>query len=297
MTKHHRHYSHHKKEAPPVKLQLISVFLLLIIALATYASAKGDLFTKTTYVYPPSVRNLNEDIRPSNTYPLPTQSPTPHTSSTSATSIVIHKPIRNISHTNFEEISHGDTTKKQVIFTFDAGSGHKSAEGILAALAKHHVKGTFFFTGKWVEANPDLARRIVNGNNEVFNHSYSHPYFTELTPTQINIELEKMDNLLASTTGARTKPYFRPPYGDRDQMVLDAAREAGYQSVYWSVDSLDWRTGETPESVRDRVLPNIHSGAIVLMHVGDTPTGDVLDEILTTIEERGYKIVSLTEGL
>jgi len=33
------------------------------------------------------------------------------------------------------------------------------------------------------------------------------------------------------------------------------------------------------------------------MHIGDTITGSILDDVFTNIEARGYRIVSLTEGI
>ncbi len=311
MSQHHNKKRKKKSShSSNTKLQLLAVVGLLILAAGTYSGAKQGALISEHMTYVPPGETMRESIGSPITSASSTISnipdlstiPTSTTKSESPTLISpspkpTKTPVAIIPHNNLEEIRHGDTSKKQVIFTFDAGAGHRSAEGILAALAKHHVKGTFFFTGKWVEENPELAKRIVDLGYEVYNHSYSHPYFTELTAAEITLQLEMMDDLLASTTGARTKPYFRPPYGDRNSMVLEAASNAGYQSIYWDVDSLDWRTGETTESVKNRVLSNIHDGALVLMHVGDTPTGDVLGEIFTTIEERGYKIVSLTEGL
>jgi peptidoglycan/xylan/chitin deacetylase (PgdA/CDA1 family) len=195
------------------------------------------------------------------------------------------------------EISRIATSTKLAVFTFDGGSGDGSTREILTALAAHKIKGTFFFVGRWIEENPELTKQIIAEGHEIFNHSYSHPYFTQLTAEDIAKELKEMDDLLYSTVGLRTKPYYRPPYGDRNDAVNRAAAAAGYQSIYWSVDSLDWRDGETPESVKNRVFTYMHPGAIVLMHVGNPVTGQVIDEIFTTLENDGYKLVSLTEAL
>ena len=99
--------------------------------------------------------------------------------------------------------------------------------------------------------------------------------------------------------GFSSRPYFRAPYGARDLQVLKVAANNGYQSVYWSVDALDWKEtqGETANQVKARILSSVAPGVIYLMHVGDTITGTILDEVFTTIESRGYKIVSLTQGL
>lgn len=198
-----------------------------------------------------------------------------------------------------KEITHGDTSKKQVIFTFDGGEGTQSVSKILNVLKKHHVRGTFFLTGKWILRNSDLVKRIISEGHEIFNHSYDHPHFTEISNEQIVSELVNMDLAFESIAGTSTKPYFRPPYGDRDLRILKSAAHAGYRSVMWTVDAGDWMESEgyTEDQVRERIFSHLESGTIILMHVGDTITGSILDDVFTTIENQGYKIVSLTQGM
>lgn len=195
------------------------------------------------------------------------------------------------------EISRGDTSKKQVIFTFDAGSGIQSADAILNVLKDHGVRGTFSLTGKWAEQNPTFTKRIASEGHEIINHTYSHPYLTQVSNVTIQTELQKTENVIKELTGKSTKPYFRPPYGNRNANVLKVAGEEGYQSIYWTVDALDWQVGATASSVKQRIYDNLSSGAIVLMHVGDEITGQVLDEVFTEIKNQGYTITSLSGGL
>ncbi len=197
------------------------------------------------------------------------------------------------------EIRHGDRSKKQVIFTFDGGAGIQSADAILAILAKHHVKGTFFLTGKMVLGHPDLVRRIAAAGHEIFNHTYDHKDLTKLTDAEIKRELLDMDSALEKTVGSSTRPYFRTPYSAVNAKVLSAAGAIGYRSVEYTLDALDWREGqgETAAQVQKRVLSHVAPGVIYLMHLGDNITGEILDKLFSDIEARGYKIVSLTQGL
>ncbi len=203
-----------------------------------------------------------------------------------------------------KEIVRGDTSKKQVIFTFDGGSTAQSGEAILAALEKHHVRGTFFLTGKFVNANPALVREMAIEGNEIFNHTFDHAHLPQVSDGHIAWELNALDqavkDALASTTpNHSTRPYFRAPYGDRDARVLAAAAANGYRSVYWTVDADDWEesTGMSASETEDKILSNLAPGNIYLMHVGDNITGSILDDVFTKIEAQGYKIVSLTQGL
>jgi delta-lactam-biosynthetic de-N-acetylase len=196
-----------------------------------------------------------------------------------------------------DEISRGNPAKKQIIFTFDAGSGINSAQKILDVARQHNLKVTFFSTGKFAEKNPDLIKQISAEGHEIFNHTYSHPHLTQITDTQIKEELDKTEQIVSDLTGQTTKPYFRPPYGDRNAHVIEVTEQNGYQSVYWTLDALDWMADRTEGQVKERIYANLKNGAIILMHIGDNITGNILDEVFTYIEDQGYKIVGLTEGL
>jgi peptidoglycan/xylan/chitin deacetylase (PgdA/CDA1 family) len=197
------------------------------------------------------------------------------------------------------EIAWGNRDKKQVIFTFDGGSGIQSAQAILDTLAKHKVKGTLFLTGSWVSKNPDLTKQIAKKGYEIYNHTYNHPYLTQIPDAQIISELKAADDLVFNLTGKHTKPYFRPPYGARNDHVREVAAKEGYQSVYWTIDALDWKesSGTTADQVKARIMENLKPGTIYLMHIGDNITGQILDEVFQQIKGQGYSIVSLSQGI
>lgn len=195
------------------------------------------------------------------------------------------------------EISRGNPNKKQVIFTFDCGAGTNSADKILETAQKHNLQLTFFMTGKFAEKHPDLVKKFAAAGHEIFNHTYSHPHLTQITDEEIKQELSKTDEIISNLTGITTKPFFRAPYGDRSQKVFDIAKEAGFHSVYWTIDALDWMPDKTAEQVKQQIYSKISPGAIILMHIGDDITGQILDEVFTKLEKQEYKIVSLKEGL
>lgn len=208
-------------------------------------------------------------------------------------------PSRSISS---KEITKGDTSKNQVIFTFDGGSEDISAKQVLKILQKHKVKGTFFLNGKFIEKFPETTRGIFMNGNEIFNHTYDHKSLIKLTDEEIKEEFSKTERILKETlVGFDIYPssYFRAPYGERDSRVITTAYANGYQSVFWTVDAKDWRESEgvTANDVKNIILSKLAPGNIYLMHLGDTITGSVLDDVFTEIESRGYKIVSLTEGI
>lgn len=263
-------------------LILVIVVLLLSLYLLTHESTTilkysppkvpvdiTKIFPQLTESTPPSVVPEKEEEQTSEPIPLP------------------------------NEINRGDSSKKQVIFTFDAGAGNQSLNVILTTLKNHNLTGTFFITGKWAEQNPKLVKQISDNGNEIFNHTYDHPDLVKTDDSLIIKELQDTEDIIEQLTGKTTKPYFRPPYGSRNTHVRQLAWDQGYRCVYWTVDALDWKetSGITKEEVKQRIYNNVTPGAIYLMHVGDNITGEILDEVFTYIEGKGYKIVPLSQGL
>jgi peptidoglycan/xylan/chitin deacetylase (PgdA/CDA1 family) len=192
-----------------------------------------------------------------------------------------------------EEIARGPMTSKKIALTFDAGVSSESTSQILDTLKDKGIKATFFLTGKWVEDNPELAKTIASQGNTFGNHTYSHPDLTQEKEADIRYQLSSTEGLIKSATGMSTKPIFRPPYGARDARVLRIAADEGYRSIYWTVDSLDWKTDMKPEQVKNRVLAGLGNGAIVLMHCGSPQTAQILPELIEDIKSRGYTIVDI----
>ena len=183
-----------------------------------------------------------------------------------------------------------------MILTFDAGAGKQSLDSILETLREYNIKASFFVTGQWVEKFPDGLRSIANAGHAIYNHTYSHPHFATLSDDDIKNELEKTDTLIKSIVGFDSKPYFRAPYGERNQRVLAVAASLGYRHAYWTIDAWDWKEGITAGEVKSRILQNVKPGTIYLMHVGDDISGAILPEIIQSIKKQGYEIVPLNQG-
>lgn len=205
------------------------------------------------------------------------------------------------------EIWRGVRGKKQIALTFDAGGTKEALDVLLKNLQEKDAAATFFATGEWANKYQDSIKLIHDAGYRVFNHSWSHPEFTKISDEAIREQLTRADAAIEKVTGVGTKPYFRPPFGDRDRRVLRTAAEAGYQSIYWTHDSLD-SVGDKKSAtfVADRVLnPPKHranpdaflDGAIVLMHVGETGTAEAVPEIIDTLRQRGFTLVTVEEIL
>lgn len=197
------------------------------------------------------------------------------------------------------EVARGHPGRR-VALTLDAGASAEPVADILNTLRQYDVHITFFLTGKWAEENPDIVRRIAAEGHEIGNHTYSHPYMTELTEEAIIEEVQRTEQIIRELAGQTTRPLFRPPYGDRNQALLDTLGREGYISIYWTVDSLD-SVGDpkTADFLLQRVThpPVELDGAIILMHVGNRTTADALPAILEWYRREGYQVVKVSDIL
>jgi len=226
----------------------------------------------------------------------------PEKKSVSTEPAVSTRPVRSPLN---KEVSIGNTSKKQVAITLDAGSSATQLPQILKILKDNNIYCTFFVTGKWAEQNPDSVKQIVVAGHTLGNHTYDHTDLTTLSDDAIKSEFSRTEDVIKSIAPAAVlKPYFRPPYGARNTHVLQVASDAGYQSIYWTVDALDWMAGQNYHEqlvdanfVKSRIFNNVKNGSIILMHVGDDITPTVLPEVITELKARGYSLVTIDKVL
>jgi peptidoglycan/xylan/chitin deacetylase (PgdA/CDA1 family) len=197
----------------------------------------------------------------------------------------------------WDEVSGGSPNSDMVALTFDAGSIDGPVFSILDTLRVRDLRVTFFLTGQWVQSYPAAAQQVALDGHELANHTYYHPDLTGLSNAQIIWELDYTNGIIEAELGRTSRPWFRPPFGARNQRVLDIARDLGFRSVYWTLDSFDWMNTATSARVLTRVLGNVGPGDIVVHHVAAYPTAEALPVILDEIHARGLRVVTVSELL
>ncbi len=192
----------------------------------------------------------------------------------------------------------GDTTKKTIYLTFDAGFENGNTGVILDALKKHNVKATFFLVGNYIKTSPDLVKRMVEEGHIVGNHTNSHPDMSSISSKEaFQKELNSLETLYESTTGQKMQKYYRPPQGKYSVENLKMAKDMGYKTIFWSLAYVDWYQDKQPtkEQAFKKLLGRIHPGAVVLLHSTSKTNGDILDELLTKWEDMGYTFGTLDD--
>lgn len=190
----------------------------------------------------------------------------------------------------------GDATKPVLYLTFDAGYENGCTEKILDVLQAHNVPAAFFLVGNYIEKNADLVRRMVEDGHIVANHTMHHYDMSKLSDRDaFSKELQELETLFTSVTGKELPKYYRPPQGIYSEENLKMAQSLGYRTVFWSLAYVDWNNDAQPtrETALGKLLPRTHNGAVILLHSTSQTNAQILDELLTQWENKGYTFASI----
>jgi peptidoglycan/xylan/chitin deacetylase (PgdA/CDA1 family) len=198
-------------------------------------------------------------------------------------------------------IVHGPRETNMVALTFDDGPNPPYTQQVAAVLREHGVKGTFFFLGSATRERPEVLKELVAQDHLIGNHGYEHNDFSYLNP--FYPALGKAESAIRDAAGV-CPTFFRPPHGTHTPFMSRIAANRDMHVVNWDVSAADWATGD-PALVAQRVLDNVKSGSIVLLHDGSDGNIGVdrsvvvkaLPSIIEGLREKGLKPVRLDELL
>ena len=219
--------------------------------------------------------------------------------------------------------SHGgivrmDSTMKEMYLIF---TGHEFAEGaevILAALRKHAIKASFFFTGDFYRNRKfsSLIRRLKNEGHYLGAHSDKHLLYCAwkerdallVTRDSFITDLKKNFREMAKfgITSSEAK-YFLPPFEWYNQTITDWADEYGLTLINFTPGTSSNADYTTPgmqnyissDSIAGRIKRyesterNGLNGFLLLSHIGtDGKRRDKfynkLDGLIGELKRRGY---------
>lgn len=197
------------------------------------------------------------------------------------------------------------TDALRVALTFDVEHPDRPHHGTHAAwmldeLRRLDVPATMFLQGRWVEAFPEVARRVVDGGHLVGNHSHYHARMPLLSPTGFDEDVREAERVIIETTGVDPRPWLRLPFGAGadDPSFHERLRVLGYRHVGWNVELYEWEPGRTAHDIADAVVSGVEAhgdAAIVLLHSWPDPVVPALAEAVTRLRAQGATFVRVDE--
>jgi peptidoglycan-N-acetylglucosamine deacetylase len=200
--------------------------------------------------------------------------------------------------------SHDFLQPGEIVLTFDDGPQKFHTEHVLAALAEHCTKATFFSIGKMAMGMPEIIREVHKQGHSIGTHTWSHQDMSgvprareklkQLTDAEAIEEIEKGISGVRKAVGQPITPFFRYPMLRDSKATLDHLAKRNIAVFSQDVDSFDFKLRTTEsmvKSVMDRLAKK--GKGIVLMHDINPNTGKSVPALLAALKAGGYKVVHL----
>lgn len=178
--------------------------------------------------------------------------------------------------------------------TFSCGYKAGYTSELLDALKENNTKAIFFIAKPFIEANPDIAKRMKEEGHLVGNYMVTQSKITDLTSEELINEIRECEEYFKAVTGYEMDKYCRPPQGYVSPRSLNVLNDLGYKTILWSFSYADG-SATTADYVVEQFETYYHNGGIVLMNASIKANVDALPQVIKNMTEAGYSFGTLTE--
>ena len=211
----------------------------------------------------------------------------------------------------FEHFKQHDFLRPgEVVLTFDDGPWLNNTPAVLAALAKHCVKATFFSIGKHATYYPEILKAVADAGHSVGSHTWSHAdlakKMADLTKNdssdaakqrafeEAKTEIELGIAAVHAAVGDQMMPFFRFPALRHPPELVTYLGNRNIAIFSADFDSFDFKMRK-PDQVVKSVMEKVkkHGKGIILMHDFQHATAEAIGTILDQLKLNGYKVVHM----
>jgi peptidoglycan/xylan/chitin deacetylase (PgdA/CDA1 family) len=195
----------------------------------------------------------------------------------------------------FEHFKEHDFLRaKEVVLTFDDGPWPNNTPAVLAALAAHCIKATFFPIGKHATWHPEILKQVAAAGHSIGTHTWSHADLSKKSKEEATREIEMGASAVRMAVAGPTAPFFRFPALRHPPEMVTYLGQRNIAIFSCDMDSFDF-TMRKPEQVIKSVMSKLekHGKGIILMHDFQRATAEALPELLNQLKANGYKIVHM----
>jgi len=187
-----------------------------------------------------------------------------------------------------------ETEQPIVALTIDDGPDAHDSPKILEILDEFDAHATFFLITDRVPGNESIVERMVIDGHELGNHLTADEPSIALSLQDFEDELLEADGVLSRFMNVQ---WMRPGSGWYNDEMLATIKKHDYRCALGSVYPYDPQLGFSWFSAY-YVLWKIKPGSVIVLHDYDRRgerTAKALEIILPVLENRGYRVVTLSE--
>lgn len=153
--------------------------------------------------------------------------------------------------------------------TLDDGPHPVHTAGMIEAMKKANIKGSFYWLAKNIQSYPNMVSLAQEKGHNRALHSFSHANLPKLSSSGLKHEISEAADVFEAKVGSRPT-LFRCPYGacgKNGSLIRKMIADNKMLHSLWNVDSLDWQD-KNPKSIYDRVVKQMElkGRGIVLFH-------------------------------
>ncbi|MGP4073880.1 polysaccharide deacetylase family protein [Piscibacillus sp. B03] len=210
-------------------------------------------------------------------------------------SVYVFEPQSKVQHTG--GISKAIKDEEEIAITVNISWGDDVIIDILEVLKEEKVKATFFINGEWALRNEEIAKLIIEENHEVGLLGFYRDHYIGLTNDEITEDIKNGESTLKRL---KYEPLtlVRPPENRYNRSVVEHINNLGYRTVFWSHFANIRQSTDHEQKARE-LSEQLSKGDIILFNAQDnlTPTPKVIQQLIKSKKEEGYKFVTVTELL
>jgi peptidoglycan-N-acetylglucosamine deacetylase len=162
---------------------------------------------------------------------------------------------------SINEINGQDFSQKNFMLTFDDGPTPENGttDKLIKMLEDYKLSGMFFVLGNNLNSRLEStsSKKLIDlyGNNLVLSHGKTHVSHQKYNDWKES--LDYTNDLINKIFGKSDNPKmldFRPPYAQRNKLMLDYLSAKKAKVILWNMDSQDWSAKINAQEVADRQI-------------------------------------------
>jgi peptidoglycan/xylan/chitin deacetylase (PgdA/CDA1 family) len=182
--------------------------------------------------------------------------------------------------------------------TIDDGTSSEVVGAFAALAVETGIRLTFFPNGcyrSWEDNAAVLRPLVESGQVAMGNHTWSHPDLTTLGDREVAEEISRNRDFLRTAFGVHDSPFFRPPFGARDERTDRIAADVGHPTIaMWNGTLGDSRV-LGPDELLAFARQWFAAQAIIVGHANHPSVTTVYGQLLDLIAERQLQTVTLAD--